>query len=178
MTNWYPAYEALVFGLLTLNTAMFATGGSAAEGLDSIAWLVLLLLFQLESAHPGWISTRRALTLVHAARFVAGVAVMVAAVGYITEQAWLDAANAWLWIGVVVLLEFELRFARRLANHLGPVKALAALLYLGLGAFMLTWAWRGEWFDAYDAALWLLAFATIEMNLLRASRHAWRSRAV
>jgi hypothetical protein len=29
------------------------------------------------------------------------------------------------------------------------------------------WAWRKEWFDAYDAALWLLAFATIEMNVLR-----------
>jgi hypothetical protein len=29
------------------------------------------------------------------------------------------------------------------------------------------WAGRGEWFDAYDAMLWLVAFATIEINVLR-----------
>jgi hypothetical protein len=30
------------------------------------------------------------------------------------------------------------------------------------------WATRGEWFDAYDAALWLAAFVFIEMELLAA----------
>jgi hypothetical protein len=26
------------------------------------------------------------------------------------------------------------------------------------------WAWRGEWFDAYDALLWLAAFVLIELE--------------
>jgi hypothetical protein len=34
----------------------------------------------------------------------------------------------------------------------------------------LLWAWRGEWFDAYDALLWLVAFAAIEMDVAAAAR--------
>ena len=41
------------------------------------------------------------------------------------------------------------------------------MLYAGLAALVPVWAWRGEWFDAYDATLWLVAFATIEINVLR-----------
>jgi len=33
-------------------------------------------------------------------------------------------------------------------------------------ALVAAWLWRGDWFDAYDAALWLVAFATLEMDLL------------
>ena len=32
------------------------------------------------------------------------------------------------------------------------------------------WLWRGEWFEAYDAALWLIAFATLEMDVLGFTR--------
>ena len=38
--------------------------------------------------------------------------------------------------------------------------------YAGLLGLVLAWLLRGEWFDAYDAALWLAALATLEMGLL------------
>ena len=44
--------------------------------------------------------------------------------------------------------------------------ATAATLYTGLAVLVPIWGWRGEWFDAYDALLWLIAFATIEMDVL------------
>jgi hypothetical protein len=78
---------------------------------------------------------------------------------------WLDAANTWLWIGVVALLEFEVRYPQAVARRRSTVIAIAALLYSSLTALVPVWAWRGEWFDAYDAALWLIAFATIEVNM-------------
>jgi len=167
MTRWYAAVELIVFLLLIANTVVFAARGSAAEGLDSVAWLTLLLLFGLETAHARLLSSRRALMRVHAVRLIAGVAVVVAAIGYVIEMAWLDAANAWLWIAVVVLLEFKVRFMRSLARHHALLESIAVACYLGLAVFVVVWAWRGEWFDAYDAALWLVAFATIEMNVLR-----------
>jgi hypothetical protein len=40
-------------------------------------------------------------------------------------------------------------------------------LYSGLGVLVLAWVWRFSWFDAYDAALWLVAFAAIELALVR-----------
>ncbi|MPZ43189.1 MAG: hypothetical protein GEV05_07295 [Betaproteobacteria bacterium] len=159
-----------MFLLLIANTVVFAVDGTAAEGLDAAAWLILLLLFELETAHATRLSTRRALIAVHAVRLAAGAAVLAAAIGYVNEEDWLDSANAGLWIAVVALLEFKVRFAQGLARHLGVVETIAAVLYLGLAALVLTWAWRGEWFDAYDAALWLVAFATIEMNVLAIGR--------
>jgi hypothetical protein len=35
---------------------------------------------------------------------------------------------------------------------------------------VLAWLWQGDWFDAYDAALWLVAFAMIELNVLGFTR--------
>jgi hypothetical protein len=166
MTRWYAAFERAVIVLLIANTLAFVAGGTASEGLDSIAWLTLLLLFKLETSHPERLARRYALRTVHAVRLVAATAVVAAAVGYVDDAAWLDAANAWLWIAVVVLLELQVRFARALAGDIGLVRTIAAMLYLALAALVIVWAWRGEWFDAYDAALWLVAFVTIEMKML------------
>jgi hypothetical protein len=167
VASWYPGFKLAVFLLLIANTAVFILQGTASEGLDSAAWLILLFLFELETAHGKRLASRAAVFVVHNARFAAGVAVVVAAIGYIGENDWLDAANAWLWIAVVVLLEAQIRFGERLASYRVSVETVAAMLYLALGVLVFAWAWRKEWFDAYDAALWLLAFATIEMNVLR-----------
>jgi hypothetical protein len=163
---WYPGFKLAVFLLLIANAVVFIAEGTASEGLDSAAWLILILLFEVETAHATRIASRGA-AAVHVVRFAAGVAVVVAAIGYVGEREWLDAANAWLWIAVVVLLEFQIRYAHRIARHRGVAETIAALLYFSLTVLVVAWAWRGEWFDAYDAALWLVAFATIELNMLR-----------
>jgi hypothetical protein len=67
----------------------------------------------------------------------------------------------------VAELEVQVRLGPALARYVRLLERLGAALYLGLGAIVLAWMARGAWFDAYDAALWLLAFATIEMNVLR-----------
>lgn len=165
--SWYSGFKLAVFVLLIANTVVFIMQGTASEALDSAAWLILLLLFELETAHGKRLTSRGAVFAVHNTRFVAGVAVVIAAIGYIGENDWLDATNAWFWIAVVVLLEAQIRFGEQVARHRISLEILAAMLYCALGALVFVWAWRGEWFDAYDAALWLLAFATIEMNVLR-----------
>ena len=38
-----------MFALLALNTGIFLGSGTLSEGLDSIAWLTLLALFELET---------------------------------------------------------------------------------------------------------------------------------
>jgi len=78
-----------------------------------------------------------------------------------------EAVNACLWIAVVGVLEIQLRLGARLARCVRALELAAAALYLGLAAMVFIWMARGEWFDAFDATLWLIAFATIEMNVLR-----------
>jgi len=162
--------KAAVFALLVLNTGVYLASGTLSEGLDSIAWLILLTLFQLETGARQAVRPGPGLAAVHAIRFAALAAVGAAAAGFVYNEEWLDAANSVLWIAVVVLLESEVRRPAVVAAHRTAFTAVAATLYAGLGAIVLVWLWRGDWFDAYDAALWLIAFATIEMNLLEAAR--------
>ncbi|MFN7085616.1 MAG: hypothetical protein ACK4N4_03200 [Burkholderiales bacterium] len=158
--------KVLIFALIAVNTTVFLRHGTAAEIIDTVAWLALLMLFELETAHPLLLQRTRTVRTVHRARLAAGIAIGVAAAGYVRDHAWLDAINLGLWICIVVLLELEVRRPPAVARHRSGFAAIALLLYGGLAVMVGAWAWRGEWFDAYDAALWLAAFVVIELNLL------------
>jgi hypothetical protein len=163
---WYGGFKAAVLALLAANTAGFAIFGRPSEAIDSLAWLVLLALLELETAYPHRMGSVRAAAVVRATRIAAGGAVVATAVGFVFEGEWLDAINAALWIAVVLLLEVEVRFPKAVAHHRAPFVLVAAALYAGMAALVLLWVWRGEWFDAYDALLWLVAFVTLEINVL------------
>ena len=92
---------------------------------------------------------------------------IVAMLGYTLEENVLDAVNSVLWIAVVILLEAEVRFPERVSKARHAFAATAALLYGGLAVLVVLWAVNGLWFDAYDALLWLIAFATIELEYHR-----------
>ena len=69
---------------------------------------------------------------------------------------------------MVVILEFQVRFQAVALRYRALSTAVAAGIYCGLAAVALIWLLRTEWFSAYDALLWLLAFVTIEINVLEA----------
>jgi len=163
----YPWFKAVVFALLAWNTAVFVITGTISEGVDSVAWLALLGLFELET---GAAAVRRWTAVIHGARLVAAAAIPVAAVGYFLDQEWLDTINSALWIAVVVVLELQVRFPETAVRCRAWSSAALAVLYAGLGVVAMNWLWQAEWFGAYDALLWLLAFATIEINLSRTLR--------
>lgn len=167
--SWYSAFKLLILALLTIDTFAFALGGRLSAALDAVAWLILLVLFEWEAAgrtgHLGLWATRT----LEAVRALAIVGVAVAAFAFLEEGIWLDAANSALWISVVVLLEVEVRCPVLVLLQRPLFKALAAMLYGALGLLVLVWAWRGEWLDAYDALIWLIAFAIIEMDMLNLS---------
>ena len=162
--------KAAVFTLLVLNAGIYLASGTFSDGLDSIAWLTLLALFELETGLAPILRTGPAVAIVHAIRLICVAAIGIAAAGYLYNSEWLDAANSGLWIAVVALLEVGVRRPAAVAAQRARFTAAAAMLYAGLLAVILAWLWRGEWFDAYDAALWLVGFATIEMNVLRARK--------
>ena len=169
-SRWYFWFKAGVFTLLACNATYFLFLGTFSEALDATSWLTLLALFELEAGYGDRLRRTRAAALVHGIRLAAAAAVGAAALGYVYEGEWLDAVNSWLWIGVVVLLEFEVRYPRAVDRRRARFAGVATMLYAGLGALVLVWAWRGEWFDAYDALLWLIAFVTIEIDVLQISR--------
>jgi len=171
----YRWLKAGLYALLAWNTAIYAWSGTASEALDSSAWLVLLASFELETGSGARRSARGWTTLARACRLGAVVALVAATAGYVREGEWLDAVNMGLWVAVVALLEFEVRRPAAAARWRPVLLGVAAMLYSVLAALVLAWAWRGEWFDAYDALLWLTAFAMIEMNLLKLDPPAARA---
>ena len=169
-SRWYSGCKVAVFVLLACNTAYYLFGSTWAKGLDALAWFTLLALFAVETEFAGRLPARRAMVIVRALRLAAAAGIGAAAIGYAYQREWLDTINTALWIAVVVLLESEVRNPGVVTRHRAWFTATAAILYAGLGALVLVWAWRSAWFDAYDAALWLAAFAMIEMDVLKISR--------
>lgn len=166
--HWW--FKATLFALLGCNAAAYILSGTWSEAVDTTAWLVLLVLYELETDFGGRFREGRTVAAFRGARLLAAAAVCAAAIGYIRNEEWLDAINSGLWIAIVILLEVEVRHPGAVAAHRGRYLGAVAALYAGLVSMVLTWFWRGEWFEAYDALLWLAALAVIEMNILEGVR--------
>lgn len=161
------AIRSTILVLLAANVAAYAMTGRASETLDALAWFALLLLFTVETRRPAWASIARNARALDALRLAAAAAVLWAALVFVREREWTDALNAWLWIGVVVVLELEVRAPVWLAQRRRALAALSWSLYAALAAVAAAWLLQGEWLDAWDALLWIAAFALLEMDLLR-----------
>jgi len=160
-------FKALLFALLAVNTGWFVWSGATSKAIDAAAWLTLLALFDVETRLGARPRQRPVHVALGAARLIAAAGVMVASLRYVFEDNVLDALNSVLWIGVVVLLETQVRFAALAARARTIFAAAAALLYGGIAVLAAAWAWRGEWLDAYDALLWLIAFVALELSVFR-----------
>ncbi|MGZ8228469.1 MAG: hypothetical protein ACXW2A_02260 [Burkholderiales bacterium] len=158
-------FRAALYILLGANTLYFAIAETPSKALDAAAWLVLLVLFDVETRFVERLSSKRRRSVLRAARLLAAAGVVAAMLGYVLDGNVLDAINSVLWVAVVLLLELEVRFPAVVAGARGAFVSVAALLYGGLAVLVLAWAFEGLWFDAYDAALWLTAFAMIELNI-------------
>lgn len=160
------AVKPVLFTLLGINALVYTLSGRSTEAVDATAWFALLLLFELEMRWLRQGSSRRSAAIMTGLRFLAAGAIAWAAITFVHEREWLDAANAWLWIGVVVVLDLEVRAPVLVARY-RMMAAMASIgLYLVLAAIAATWLAQGEWFDGYDALLWIAAFALLELDLL------------
>lgn len=158
--------KPVLFALLGVNAAVYALNDRGTETLDAVAWFALLLLFEAETRWPCRTRMPGRGPVLLALRLAAATAIAWAAVTFVRESAWLDAVNAWLWIGVVIVLELEVRAPSTMARYRGAAVTLSMILYLGLVAVAVAWLVQREWFDGYDALLWVAAFALLERDLL------------
>lgn len=85
------------------------------------------------------------------------------------KLAWTDVINAGDWLLIVLLLEINVRLqisGRLRGRPLKISEGMKAVLYSVLLACALYWGYAGTFLDFWDAFLWLLAFALIELNVL------------
>jgi hypothetical protein len=170
MLRTFPV-KPLLFALLGINAITYAAIGRSTEILDAAAWFALLVLFELETRWPDWTKRPGNAIVLQVLRLSAAAAILWTAITFLQEREWLDAINAWLWIGVVAVLEFEIRAPARFARHRKMAGRLSITLYGALALVAVAWFINGEWFDGYDAVLWIAAFALLEMELLQPDQH-------
>lgn len=167
----FVVFKWLMYALLAGDVVLYALFGRLTELVDTAAWLVLLLLFEWETG--GWSLPSRLRPALHGVRAIAALAVLAACVGYALERQWLDFSNEMVWLGVVALLELEVRLSADAVRLHRWRRGAAAALYLVLVAFLVSWAVEGAtgpqpmhaWLDAWDALLWMAAFVVIELNV-------------
>lgn len=156
--------ERALFVLLCLDAALFLFRREWNDGLDALAWILLLLLYRMEP-HPlikerGWRQGLRGLRAI-----LLGVVAM-AEFSYVLEGAWLDVAYAVEWLLVIALFEIETRYPLWVKERNAVFRFSGGLLFLGMCLVVGVWLIRGQWFNAYDALLWSLAFLVMDLELL------------
>ena len=86
----------------------------------------------------------------------------------IIRLAWLDVINAGVWLLVVLVLEADVRLQERDRFEglaLQASKLTKFVLYTTLFLAAVYWGLKGDFVDFWDAFLWLVAFAFIELNV-------------
>ena len=197
----FRAFKYAVYALLSLNILLFLRenhlaavaqfpGGvpfadlidTYAETIDTAAWVVLLLMFEVETTifernRPGIKLTR----MLKGIRMICYTLIVYAFYGYLARTAaidptpnpelylaWLDVLNAAVWLLVVLVLEIDVRLQEhgrldglvlRVSNAIKPV------FYTLLMLAAIYWGRNGDFVDFWDAFLWLVAFVSIELNV-------------
>lgn len=87
----------------------------------------------------------------------------------IIRLAWVDVINAATWLLVVAVLEIDVRLQERRKLEGAALKFSNFSKYVLYSVLLLAavyWGIKGDFVDFWDAFLWLVAFAFIELNVL------------
>lgn len=172
--TYYPLFKWGVYSLLAINIVLFFLHETFIEGLETLAWVALLLLFEWETSQldKPYINKWEKYAI-HLGRLLAYVIILYSAYEYATpeyraEHGPLDMYNSLTWLVIVALLEYDVyanglygRFEWHVRN------TIKIILYAALFAYAGMWAYEGGILDFYDATLWIICFFAIELNIFK-----------
>ena len=87
-------------------------------------------------------------------------------VSYVHDGELLDVINSALWFTLIALLELEVRWPDKVFEHQQSYWWATLIVFAGLIAMVIAWAWQSAWLDVYDATLWIVAFGSIEVDII------------
>lgn len=158
----YPKPKLAILGLLTLNAVTYGFVDTLTSTADAVTWLILLVIYELETNASQLPVSSAALQMLR--NGLIGVVVLVF-FSYLQDSEWLDVANSLLWFGLIAMLEVEVRWPELANRHAQTLWMLTLAIFFGLFVMAGVWLWHGAWLDAYDAVLWIVAFAFIEVDI-------------
>ena len=160
----YPKSKFAIVALLSVNVIFYALTDTLTSTLDALVWLILLIMFELEANQNLSVLTPKQL---HTIRNLLIVIIAGVFISYVSSSEWLDVSNALLWFALIALLELEIRRPTWVAKYQQLYWYATILMFTGLIAMVFAWALNSDWLDAYDAMLWITAFAMIEVDIFQ-----------
>jgi hypothetical protein len=163
-----------IYSLLALNLYFFLVHGSLNEVLDSLGWLILLGTFEFETGQPAATYAKRWQGwAVMGAQAVAYCFIVFALIGYFLHEEWPDFINAVLWLLVVGTIAYDVYAPGAYGGLEWRIRNSVKFgLYISLFVMALWWGVTGEVLDFYDAALWIVCFLIIELNVFNVDKPA------
>ena len=157
----YPKSKLLILALLSLNAIIYAIVDTLTTAIDALTWLVLLVIYELET-HNNKLVTKKTLGWLRTALIAIIIGVFFS---YLHDSEWLDISNSLLWFGLIALMELEVRRPDIVFRNSYLCWLLMLSLFAGLLGMTGIWLWQQAWLDAYDALLWITAFGFIEVDI-------------
>ncbi len=159
----YPRFKLAIVALLTLNVVIYAIADTLTSAVDALTWLVLLVLYELEANDAVPMAENR----LHEIRGILIAVIALTFFSYIHDSEWLDVVNSALWFVLIALLELEVRYPDKVFKYRQNYWLATVTVFTGLIAMVIAWAWQSAWLDVYDAILWIVAFASIEVDIFQ-----------
>lgn len=165
--HWFQAFKAVVYVALLANVGIFmwdADSVFAPKAIDQFGWVIILAVFEWET---GRLQLGQALTRISPGALTAELAgyacALYALSHYISIRDPVEIANAVAWLAISALIWVDLF---RPDGARGLIRStLRWGLYLVTFLCALLW-WRvGAWLDFWDAAIWIVCFFVIEINI-------------
>lgn len=158
----YPASKLLILSLLTLNAVIYAVVDTLTTAVDAGTWLILLVIYELEANSNNLPFSESVMEYIRNGLIAVIVLVFFS---YWHDSEWVDVSNSLLWFALIAVMELEVRRPAVVMNHANLFWMLTILIFTGLIAMAGIWLWQRAWLDAYDAVLWIVAFAWIEVDI-------------
>ncbi len=154
--------KALIVILLGVDIVIYAQTDLVAA-LDEMAWLGLLILIDVETRSEDFSLLR---SVIQTVRYCLALLITSVFVSYIAEALWIDVLNTGLWLALIILMEVELHYPDITRAFQKCFAGSYLAILLGLLSMIGVWIGKGNWFDAYDATLWLMAFILVETDIV------------
>ncbi|MEN9932251.1 MAG: hypothetical protein RIS17_824 [Pseudomonadota bacterium] len=164
---WFRAFKALVYVAVVINVGVFMRAADdpfAPKAIDQLGWVIILAVFEWETRRlpPGGQLTRISLPAL-AFELVGYGCALFALAHYVAIRDPVEIGNALAWLAISALIWIDL-FDPEGASS-GSRVIVRGVLYATTFGCALWWGITGAWLDFWDAAIWIICFFVIELNI-------------
>lgn len=165
----FRIFKWSVYGLLAADIGLFVLTKGMAEVIDQIGWVLLIVTFEYEttSLDQDYAGRWEKFGLI-AVQVLAYGLILDATWQYIVLAQWLDVVNAVTWLLVCAVLAYDVYYPGGYGRLEWRIRnGIKVTLYAVLVGCVAAWGLEQDWVNAWDALLWLLCFAVVELNIFR-----------